>query len=59
MEFELDLTSVPSGGSEALTIVVEARTKGVAAMGRRPRLNLTIPLKTAIDVEIVGFVNRA
>jgi hypothetical protein len=54
MEFELDLTSIPSGGSEVLTVVVEARMNSVAAMGRRPRFNLTIPLKTAIDVEILG-----
>lgn len=58
MEFELDLSSIPSGGSDVLTVVVEARMSGVAATGRRPRFNLTIPLKTAIDVEILGYVNQ-
>ena len=58
MEFDLDVTSVPSGGSETLTIVIEARTKGVASMGKQPRFNLTIPLRTAIDLEVSGYVNR-
>lgn len=54
MEFELDLMSVPSGGSDVLTVVVEARMNGVAAMGRQPLFNLAMPLRTAIDVEILG-----
>lgn len=54
MEFEIDMTSIPSGGNNDLTVLIEARMNTAAAMGRRPRFNLTIPLKTAIDVEIMG-----
>lgn len=54
MEFEIDMTSISSGGNNDLTVLIEARMNTAAAMGRRPRFNLTIPLKTAIDVEIMG-----
>lgn len=54
MDFQLDLESATSGLSDSLSIVVEARMSGAAAKGRRPRFNLTAPLKTLIDMEIQG-----
>ena len=55
MEFQLDLESVTSGAGNILLIDVEARMKGSRAMGRLASNNLTIALKTSIDVEIIGY----
>lgn len=56
MELALDLASIPSGSSGLFSINVEARMRSVEAKGRQTRFNLTVPLITAIDVEILGYI---
>lgn len=55
MELKLDLTSIPSGSTDLFSIIVEARMNGAEAKGRQTRFNLTVPLTTAIDVEVLGY----
>lgn len=54
MEFELDVVSLSSGINDLFSVIIEARMKGSAALGKMTRLNMTIPLSTAIDVEVLG-----
>lgn len=58
MEFELDVTSLNGapGRDESLTLVIEARTSSAEAKGSSTKVNLTLPLRTAMDVEVVGYV---
>jgi hypothetical protein len=63
MNFELDVTSLQSGGSDSLVILIEARigntdnSDTTSAIGNQTRFNLVMPLKTAIDVEVSGYVD--
>ena len=54
-EFELDVTSLMGGtGGDSLTVLIESRIGTAAAKGSLSIFNLTIPLKSSIDVEVVG-----
>ena len=53
MKLLLDVSAVPSGLTN-LTIVAEARVGSGAARGEQTIFNLTLPLRTEIDVEVLG-----
>ncbi len=56
MEYQLDVTPLQSGfAGELLTVTIEARIgTAVPAFGSRPKFVLNLPLKTAVDLEVVG-----
>lgn len=56
MEFELDVTSLQSGGftEGPLMVNIEARIRTSPANGTRPKFLLSVPLKAAIDLEVLG-----
>lgn len=61
MNFAIDVTPLESGSSDSLEILIEARmgkigsSETFSAVGDRTRFNLIMPLKTVIDVEVLGY----
>lgn len=62
MDFELDVTSLQSGSNDSIVVFIEARigntenSETISAVGNKTRCNLVMPLKTAIDIEVLGYV---
>lgn len=53
MKLFLDVSALPSGLTN-LSIVIEARVGSGAARGRQTMFDLTLPLRTEIDLEVLG-----